>query len=101
MTYIQAFAVSPKDVRDWQGDLWLFPYYTDPNMIPYDARPGGPAHDAYPHVGRVDESRQGVFYMSPETGWGVALGMVVTIAAGFVLLAVSRMRRGQTTGKVS
>ncbi len=43
LTNIQAWGLEPGDVRHWSDDLWLFPYYTDPDMIPYDARPGGPA----------------------------------------------------------
>jgi hypothetical protein len=35
-------------VRKWRDDLWLFPYYTNREMIPHDARPGGPAVDGYP-----------------------------------------------------
>ncbi len=50
LTNIQANDLRPQDVRQWPDDLWLFPYYTDRSMVPFDARPGGPAHDAYPDV---------------------------------------------------
>ncbi|MBN2492655.1 MAG: DUF2330 domain-containing protein [Planctomycetes bacterium] len=52
LTNIQARQLKPADVRHWADDLWLFPYYTDPDFVPYDARPGGPAADAW----RDDES---------------------------------------------
>ena len=50
LTNIQARGLAPRDVRDWPDDLWLFPYYTDRRMVPFDARPGGPAAAAYPHA---------------------------------------------------
>jgi hypothetical protein len=31
----------PAVVRQWKDDLWLFPYYTDESMVPYDARAEG------------------------------------------------------------
>ncbi len=40
LTNISA-SFQPDDVRSWNDDLWLFPYYTDKSMVPYDARPGG------------------------------------------------------------
>lgn len=43
LTNIQAKRLVPDDVRQWSNDLWMFPYYTNRDMIPYDARPGGPA----------------------------------------------------------
>lgn len=43
LTNITARGVEPKRVRTWDNDLWMFPYYTDENMIPYDARESGPA----------------------------------------------------------
>lgn len=46
LTNIQALDVKPDDVRRWENDLWLFPYYTDRSVVPYDARPGGPAATA-------------------------------------------------------
>jgi hypothetical protein len=43
LTNIRALGLKPKDVREWNNDLWMFPYYTDPKMVPYDARKGEPA----------------------------------------------------------
>ena len=43
LTNIYAQGVRPGDVREWDNDLWLFPYYTDKKMVPYDARAGGAA----------------------------------------------------------
>lgn len=48
LTNIQAKGLRPEAVRDWSDDLWLFPYYVDPQFVPYDARPGGPAAAAWP-----------------------------------------------------
>ncbi len=48
LTNIQARNLKPADVRQWTDDLWLFPYYTSPTFVPYDARTGGPAHEAWP-----------------------------------------------------
>jgi len=47
LTNIQATSLKPDDVRHWSDDLWLFPYYVDPDVVPYDARPGGPAAAAW------------------------------------------------------
>lgn len=43
LTNITARGLKPRQVRNWDNDLWMFPYYTDKKMIPYDAREGGPA----------------------------------------------------------
>lgn len=43
LTNITARALKPKRVRTWDNDLWMFPYYTDKSMVPYDVREGGPA----------------------------------------------------------
>lgn len=40
LTNIQARRLRPADVRQWRDDLWLFPYYTDRDFVPYDARAG-------------------------------------------------------------
>jgi len=47
LTNIQARGLEPREVRDWSDDLWLFPYYTDPDVVPFDARPGEVAHTAW------------------------------------------------------
>ncbi len=47
LTNLQAWNLKPRDVRDWSDDLWLFPYYTDPDFVPYDAREGGVAEAAW------------------------------------------------------
>ena len=47
LTNIQAHALKPDDVRAWPDDLWLFPYYTNRDFVPYDAREGGPAAGAW------------------------------------------------------
>lgn len=43
LTNITARGLKPKRVRTWDNDLWMFPYYTDRKMVPYDARDGGAA----------------------------------------------------------
>jgi len=43
LTNIQARGLKPKKVRDWNNDLWLFPFYTDKSFVPFDAREGGVA----------------------------------------------------------
>lgn len=41
LTNLTARGLKPEQVRQWTNDLWLFPYYTNRKMIPYDAREGG------------------------------------------------------------
>ena len=50
LTNIQAHNVKPADVREWTSDLWMFPYYTNRSVIPFDVRDGGPAVAAYPNL---------------------------------------------------
>jgi len=50
LTNIQAQDIQPASLRNQRDDLWLFPYYTDAGMVPYDARAEGIAHNAYSHV---------------------------------------------------
>jgi hypothetical protein len=52
LTNIQARKLMPAEVRQWRDDLWLFPYYTNKDYVPLDARPGGPAAAGYPKKGR-------------------------------------------------
>ena len=57
LTNLQAHGLAPVQVRHWSDDLWLFPYYTDTSFVPFDARPGGPAREAWTNV-KVNESGQ-------------------------------------------
>ena len=67
LTNIQAYDIQPAKLRHQKDDLWLFPYYTDAGMVPYDARANGIAHGAYTHVTmavnpaavEVDDNRYG------------------------------------------
>lgn len=103
LTNITASRLKPEDVRAWPDDLWLFPYYTDRSMIPYDARPGGPAHAAYPYVTVQPASTsssvgfaEGSVLLST---WVVVLAVVVVAAlAGVVgtFLAVKQHRAGKS-----
>ncbi len=47
LTNLYARAMRPQDVRQWRDDLWLFPYYTDKEHVPYDARPGACAAETW------------------------------------------------------
>ena len=38
LTNITARGLKPKRVREWDNDLWMYPFYTDKEMIPYDAK---------------------------------------------------------------
>lgn len=50
LTNIQANHLQPEEVAVWKDDLWLFPYYTNRNFVPFDARPDGPARSTWPNV---------------------------------------------------
>jgi len=47
LTNVYAHDLRPSDVRAWADDLWMFPYYTNRDFVPYDAREGGPAARGY------------------------------------------------------
>lgn len=38
LTNIRATRLDPERVRDWKDDLWLYPYYTQRDFVPFDAR---------------------------------------------------------------
>lgn len=57
----------PADVRDWNDDLWLFPYYTNPEMVPHDARVTGPAAGGWPHD-RVPEDYEPPAFPDMKSG---------------------------------
>jgi hypothetical protein len=77
LTNIQARQLRPPDVRQWADDLWLFPYYTDKGMVPYDARPGGPAAAAYPDAETSASSGRGS--AGPSGRFPVVMAAVLTI----------------------
>ena len=47
LTNLYAHRVKPSEVLAWKDDLWMFPYYTNRNFVPYDAREGGVAALGY------------------------------------------------------
>lgn len=83
LTNIQAKHLEPEDVRDWDTDLWLFPYYTDPDRVPLDAQEGGPAAGNWPEVA----SETGSWISG---GRGIAVGLGVVIAAITLFLVFRR-----------
>lgn len=106
LTNIAAGNLKPERVREWSDDLWLFPYYTNRAMVPFDARPGGVASAAWPNQ-KVDENGH-----DPDvstSSWGdfdpTSPGVWVPVAVIAVLLAAagvygyrSRLSRKRRTG---
>jgi len=80
LTNIQAQGLDPSDVRAWSDDLWLFPYYTNRNMVPYDARSGGAAADAYPNTEAAAASGSGNAYRTRNN-----ITIAATVAGASVL----------------
>lgn len=95
LTNIQAAGLRPADVRQWADDLWLFPYYTDRDMVPYDARPGGPAHAAWTDVDLPKESGE-----KKQSGWAWMMATLLSLAVAVVVLVWIRVWRSRHT-KVS
>ena len=93
LTNIRATGLKAADVRAWSDDLWLFPYYTDPKMVPYDAREGGPASAGFPPEPQPRAERS-----TPVRGFSIRLSIaVVTSLVGvsiFVAL-IFRLRNHQ------
>ena len=93
LTNIQA-RLEPEAVRNWSDDLWLFPYYTNRDFVPYDARPGGPASAAWPESYPETEgtspaadaslgSRARRSWLWPAVGGaGVLVGAVLAVGIG-------------------
>jgi hypothetical protein len=92
LTNIQARGLKPEDVRQWRDDLWLFPYYTNRGMVPYDARPDGPAHAAYPDVAVSSQPTQRKRDQdSPVlTARSVSMAGIVILAIGIVAFSAKR-----------
>ena len=47
LTNVYARRVKPSEVLAWNDDLWMFPYYTNRNFVPYGACEGGVAALSY------------------------------------------------------
>jgi hypothetical protein len=47
LTNVYTRRVKPSEVLAWKDDLWMFPYYTNRNFVPFDAREGGVAALGY------------------------------------------------------
>jgi Uncharacterized protein conserved in bacteria (DUF2330) len=89
LTNIRATALKAADVRAWSDDLWLFPYYTDPKMVPFDAREGGPASAGFPPGARVEESPRAIRKAS-KVVWISTLAMLAIISTYVAFLWLSR-----------
>jgi hypothetical protein len=90
LTNIQADHLDPAHVRGWKDDLWLFPYYVDSRFVPYDARPGGAAADAWPkQVDAGVRKAPAVVVPSRSSVWefiGIGVLALVAAAAGVAIL---------------
>jgi hypothetical protein len=90
LTNIQADQLDPGSVRMWKDDLWLFPYYVDSRFVPYDARPGGAAADAWPkQVDAGTRKAPALVVPSRSSVWefvGIGVLALVAAAAGIAIL---------------
>ena len=79
LTNIQAHQLNPADVRQWQDDLWLFPYYTKAGRVPHDARPGGVASASWPNDIEDDDEDddEGPLRLPRRFPWLVGAGAVL------------------------
>jgi hypothetical protein len=98
LTNIQAFQLKPADVRHWSDDLWLFPYYTNKRMVPYDARRGGPASAAWPdEEGSLDDDESdesaATIAGQPWYHFAAGAGLLVLAAVVAVWFVLSRPKR--------
>jgi hypothetical protein len=91
LTNIEAHRLVPSDVRSWSDDLWLFPYYTDKNMVPHDARSGGPASAAWPGL-EVNErgAAESAAAQTAAPAWKFISFAVVSVC-GLAALAVAAL----------
>jgi len=94
LTNIQARGLQPDDVRNWSDDLWLFPYYTDPDAVPYDVLPGEPASAAWPDVQLSSPGSAGSAGGGTWSLWGVGIGAGLLAVAVVIGLAVFRRAGG-------
>jgi len=86
LTNVEARGLKPGDVREWADDLWLFPYYTNRDFVPYDARQARAASGTWPDA-PTDEQvaaqvRRGA---RPMGGAALIAGCAVIVLAAVVL----------------
>jgi hypothetical protein len=90
LTNIRATALKAADIRAWSDDLWLFPYYTDPKMVPFDARVGGPASAGFPPEARVEGRPEATGKLTKAA----LIFTVASLAAVSMFIACLRLSRG-------
>lgn len=84
LTNLQIHGLKPEAVRNWADDLWLFPYYTDRDFVPYDVRPGGPASAAWPDAySETTEVSPGRSWLLPGVCIAAGLAFCVAVCVGF------------------
>ncbi len=67
----------PENVRAWKDDLWLFPYYTDKSMTPFDARAENVASQAFPDL-PIEKPTP-----TENVNYGFSIGLIVLIIVIF------------------
>jgi Uncharacterized protein conserved in bacteria (DUF2330) len=98
LTNIRANGLRAADVRAWSDDLWLFPYYIDPKMVPYDAREGGPAASGFPAEARSERQSgsRGSGWSDPVTAGGLLFCSLIFVLTGTIALVLAvRIRRAK------
>ncbi|MDP7018543.1 MAG: DUF2330 domain-containing protein [Pirellulaceae bacterium] len=95
LTNIQANQLDPAAVRDWTDDLWLFPYYTNKNFVPYDVRSGGPAALAWPNAENAQVTRPATRVVSKFPRWVFAAPLSLALVIGLVAVIAIRRRRDE------
>ena len=84
LTNIQARNLDPASVREWKDDLWLFPYYTNPEMIPQDVLQEGVASSAFPDVAQVSADSTYSQNHRPENGMLYAIAIPCAVIIGLI-----------------
>ena len=91
LTNLQATQLKPENVRTWADDLWVFPYYTDRRVVPFDVRDNGPASTAWPdRENQTDVVAPGPM---PKRTNRLSLSIMVILVGVLVLFLVGRSLR--------
>ncbi len=95
LTNIQARNLAPAVVRQWKDDLWMFPFYTNGGMVPYDVRNNGVASAAWPNEParkQTPSRRTRTLSRSVVNPQNLVLLVVVLLAGLAIGFAVGRMK---------